>query len=333
MGDIVQRFQDTPENLLALYEIMLRIRKFEDAVVKRYEAGEIPGFCHTYQGEEPIAAGACAALKEGDAVFSTHRGHGHAVAKGVPVKELMAELYGRSGGTNQGRGGSMHIYKKAVGFMGTNGMVGGGIGLAVGAAFEMKYNNKPNVSLTFFGDGASNMGIFYESLNLASVKKLPVIFLCENNKYATVTPLRKVAANTQIASRGLAFKMNSICIDGNDVTDVYEAVAEAREKAVAGEGPTLIEARTYRYYGHFVGDLLYGVYRTKEEMETKKFTSDSISAFRLRLERVYQIEENRIDGVEEKVQKEIDAAVEYAQNSPFPDPASVENNLFVKESF
>lgn len=332
MGDIVQRFKETPENLLALYEMMLRIRKFEDAVVKRYEAGEIPGFCHTYQGEEPVAAGACAALKDGDVVFSTHRGHGHAVAKGASVSELMAELYGKSGGTNQGRGGSMHIYKSAVGFMGTNGMVGGGIGLATGAAFEMKYNKKPNVSLTFFGDGASNMGIFYESLNLAAVRKLPIIFLCENNRYATVTPLRKVSANTQIASRGLAFKIDSVCIDGNDVTEVYEAVAEAREKAVAGEGPTLIEARTYRFFGHFVGDLLHGVYRTKEEMETKKFTNDAIPSFRFRLEKVYGIEENRISGVEEKVQKEIDAAVEFAQNSPFPDPATVEDYMFVKES-
>lgn len=333
MGDIVQRFQDTPENLLALYETMLRIRKFEDEVVKRYEAGEIPGFCHTYQGEEPVAAGACTALTEGDVVFSTHRGHGHAIAKGASLKELMAELYGKSGGTNHGRGGSMHIYKKSVGFMGTNGMVGGGIGLAVGAAFEMKYNKKPNVSLAFFGDGASNMGIFYESLNLASVRKLPVIFLCENNRYATVTPLRKVAANTQIASRGLAFKMNSVCIDGNDVKEVYEAVAEARERAISGEGPTLIEARTYRYYGHFVGDLLYGVYRTKEEMETKKYTNDAIPMFRLGLTKVYKIEEERISEVEEKVQKEIDDAIQYAQNSPLPDPSAVEDDLFVKEDF
>ena len=333
MGDIIQRFQDTPDNLLSLYETMYRIRQFEDAVIKRYEGGEIPGFCHTYQGEEPVAAGACAALEEGDVIFSTHRGHGHAIAKGVSMSELMAELYGKQSGTNQGRGGSMHIYKKAAGFMGTNGMVGGGIGLAVGAAFEMKYNEKPNVSVTFFGDGASNMGIFYESLNLAAVRKLPVIFLCENNRYATVTPLRKIAKNTEIASRALAFKMNSICIDGNDATDVYEAVAEARERAVAGEGPTLIEARTYRFYGHFVGDLLYGVYRTKEEMETKKFTNDPIPMFRSRLTQVYGIEEDRIVSVEEKVGREIDSAVEFAQNSPVPDPSTFGDNLFVKESF
>ena len=332
MGDIIQRFQDTPDNLLSLYEKMYKIRAFEDAVIKRYEGGEIPGFCHTYQGEEPVAVGACAALSDGDVVYSTHRGHGHAIAKGVPINELMAELYGKCGGTNQGRGGSMHIYKKASGFMGTNGMVGGGIGLSVGAAFQMKYNKKANVSLSFFGDGASNMGIFYESLNLAAVKKLPVIFLCENNRYATVTPLRKIASNTEIASRALTFKINSACVDGNNVTDVYEAVAEARERAVAGMGPTLIEAKTYRFYGHFVGDLLYGVYRTKEEMETKKFTDDAIPGFRQRMTRVYGIDEKLIEAVEDKVRKEIDSAVEFARNSPQPKPSVVEDYLFVKEN-
>ena len=333
MGDIIQRFKDTPDNLLSLYGMMYRIRMFEDAVVKQYEGGNVQGGCHTYQGEEPIAAGACAALEEGDVVFSTHRGHGHAVARGVPLGELMAELFGRQDGANQGRGGSMHIFKKAVGFMGTNGIVGGGIGLAVGAAFAMKYNKKPNVGITFFGDGASNMGIFYESLNLASVRKLPVIFLCENNRYATATPFRKIASSTEIASRALIFKMNGICVDGNNATDVYDAVAEARERAVAGEGPTLIEARTYRYFGHYVGDLLHGIYRTKEELETQKYTNDPIPAFRIRLTKVYGIEEKLIAAVEENVEREIDSAVEFAQNSPMPDPSTVEDNLFVKESF
>jgi len=333
MGDIIQRFEDTPDKILSLYGMMYRIRMFEETAVKRYELGEIPGAVHTYQGEEPVAAGACAALKEGDVIFSTHRGHGHAIAKGVSLNELMAELYGKQGGTNQGRGGSMHIFKKAAGFMGTNGMVGGGIGTAVGAAFEMKYNKKPNVSLTFFGDGASNMGIFYESLNLASTRKLPVIFLCENNRYATATPFRKIAVNTEIASRALIFKMHSISIDGNNATDVYEAAAEARERAVAGDGPTLIEARTYRYYGHYAGDLLHGIYRSKEELETQKYTNDPIPAFRIRLEKVYGIEESRIAAVEEGVREELARAVEFAQNSPLPDPATVEDYLFVKESF
>lgn len=333
MGDIIQRFKDTPENLLALYGTMYRIRLFEDMVAKKYGEGEIPGFCHTYQGEEPIAAGVCAALAEGDVVFSTHRGHGHAIAQGVSVNELMAELYGKATGTNMGRGGSMHIYKKAAGFFGTNGLVGGGVGLAAGAAFELKYNKKPNVSVSFFGDGASNMGIFYETLNMASKWKLPVIFVCENNRYATVTPLRKIAANTEIASRGLAFRMENKCIDGNDATDVFEATAEARERAVAGEGPTLIEARTYRYMGHFVGDLLHGVYRTKEEMETRKYTGDALPAFRARLAQVYKIEEAQIVAIEEKIIREIDEAVEFARSSPSPDPSTAYDNLFVKESF
>lgn len=333
MGDIVKRFQDTPENLLKLYKSMYRIRTFEDAVFRLYGEGKFPGGTHTYQGEEAVAAGACFALQKGDVIFSTHRGHGHAVAKGVPVKELMAEIYGKATGTNGGRGGSMHIYKKADGFMGSNGMVGGGIGLATGTAFAFKYNKKPNVGVTFFGDGASNMGIFYESMNLASVKKLPVIYICENNRYATATPFRKVTANTEVASRALIFRIPSISVDGTNVMDVYEAVAEARERAIAGEGPTLIEARTYRQNGHYVGDLVYGIYRTKEEMDTFKYTKDPVHLFRTCLDKVYGLEESQIAAAEVEVTEEVNNAIEFAENSPVPDPATVEDYLFAEEDF
>lgn len=328
MGDICARFNETKENLLSLYEMMCRIRAFEDAAVKKYQDGEIPGFIHTYHGEEAVAAGACAALEHDDAVLSAHRGHGHALAKGVSAREAMAELYGRSGGCSGGRGGSMHLYKKSIGFLGTNGMVGGGIGLANGAAFALKYNGKPNVSLSFFGDGASNMGLFYESLNLASVMKLPAIFVCENNRYATSTPLKKIAANPDIASRALLFRMEGASVDGNDALEVYEEVARAREKAVAGGGPTLIEARTYRYAAHSAGDIVFGIYRSKEEVETWRLTKDPIANFRLRLLRVYLIPEGELTGAEQRVKNEIEDAVAYAEDSAWPDPASVGDYLY-----
>lgn len=332
MSDIVQRFQVNPDNLKNLYKSMYRIRSFENAVFRLYGEGRFPGGTHTYQGEEAVAAGACFALEEGDVVYSTHRGHGHALSKGVPSKELMAEIYGKGTGTNGGRGGSMHIYKKDVGFMGSNGMVGGGIGLAAGAAFAFKYNNKPNVSVTFFGDGASNMGVFYESMNLAAIWKLPVIFICENNRYATVTPLRKVSANREIASRAMIFGIPSISVDGTNVMDVYEAVAEARERAVRGEGPTLIEAKTYRHNGHYVGDLVYGIYRTKEEMETFKYTKDPVIMFKTCLTNVYGICEAVVETAEREIDQEITEAIEFAESSPFPDPDTVLEHLFAKEN-
>jgi 2-oxoisovalerate dehydrogenase E1 component len=223
------------------------------------------------------------------------------------------------------------MYKKDVGFLGTNGLVGGGIGMAVGAALTMKIKKRPHVSVTFFGDGASNMGVFYESLNLASIMKLPVIFVCENNLYATSTPLVTVAANTEIATRAAAFNMPGKLVDGNDVMAVYEAAAEAKERALAGCGPTLLECKTYRYGGHHIGDQLYGTYRTKEEVETWRTLKDPIDNYRKRLTAVYGIADAQIAAADAKIQKEIDEAVQYAIASPLPDPATVEDDLFWRE--
>lgn len=333
MGDITERFEKTPENLIALYKKMYGIRQFEDAVVKLYRAGKIYGGFHTYQGEEAVASGACHALEEGDVIYSTHRSHGHALAMGVPVDKLMAELWGKENGSNGGRGGSMHIFYKPVGFMGSSGMVGGGIGRAVGAGFAFKYEKKPNVGVTFFGDGASNMGIFYESLNLASKYKLPVIFICENNRYATATPFKKVTANTEVASRAAAFKMAGVSVDGEDALEVYEAVVEARERAIRGEGPTLIECRTYRHWGHYIGDIVSGVYRSKEEMETFKAVKDPVKNYRECLSTVYGLEESVILSAEEDIQKELEAAITFAENSPAPNADTVLNNVFAEEDF
>jgi len=330
-SDIYDRFENTPENLLDLYGKMFRIRSFENELVKLYQDGQVYGGNHSYQGEEAIASGACHALAEGDVIFSTHRGHGHALAKGVPTAKLFAELMARETGSNGGRGGSMHIYYKPAGFMGSNGMVGGGIGLATGAAFAFKYNKKPNVAVTFFGDGASNMGIFYESLNLASVHKLPCIYICENNRFATATPFKKIAANTEVSSRGLIFRINTVTVDGNNVMDVYEAVAEARERAIKGEGPTLIECKTYRHYGHYIGDLVYGVYRTKEQMDTFKVSNDPVTRFREALIGAYGLTEEQVAGKEEEIRKEIADGYEFAKNSPMSDPAHVFEHLFAEE--
>jgi 2-oxoisovalerate dehydrogenase E1 component len=285
---------------------------------------------HLYQGEEAVAAGVCAVLNDGDVV--TARTAGTATRRqGIPTRECMAELAGKAGGCSKGRGGSMHMYKKDVGFLGTNGLVGGGIGMAVGAALTMKIKKRPHVSVTFFGDGASNMGVFYESLNLASIMKLPVIFVCENNLYATSTPLVTVAANTEIATRAAAFNMPGKLVDGNDVMAVYEAAAEAKERALAGCGPTLLECKTYRYGGHHIGDQLYGTYRTKEEVETWRTLKDPIDNYRKRLTAVYGIADAQIAAADAKIQKEIDEAVQYAIASPLPDPATVEDDLFWRE--
>jgi len=323
-------FERTTENLLSLYEMMLRQRLFEDEASKKYKAGEIPGFIHLYHGEEAVAAGVCAVLAKDDIVTSTHRGHGHAIAKGIPAREALAELFGKVGGCNGGRGGSMHMYKSSTGFLGTNGMVGGGIGLAVGAGLTFKTMKKKNIAVTFFGDGASNMGIFYESLNLASILKLPVLFVCENNLYATSTPLKDVAANPEIASRANAFNMKGVVVDGNDVLAVYEAAAEAKERALRGEGPTLIECKTYRCHGHHEGDQLYGTYRTKEEVDTWQCLKDPINNFRIILKQVFGISEEVLADSEKKVKDEMDEAVEYSRMSPIPDPSTVEQHLFME---
>lgn len=325
------RMEKTPENLLKLYRGMYRLRCFEDMAAEKYKAGEIPGFVHLYQGEEAIAVGVCAALTKEDVVTSTHRGHGHALAKGITSGEALAELFGKQGGSNGGRGGSMHMYKPSIGFLGTNGVVGGGIGLAVGAGLSAKLLNKDAVGVTFFGDGASNMGVCYESFNMASYLKLPVIFVCENNLFATATPIKLVAANPEISTRAASFNMPGVAVDGNDVLAVYEAAAEARERAVSGFGPTLIECKTYRHGGHHLGDQLYGTYRTKQEVDTWITVKDPIKNFKAILMQAYAIDEKEIEQAEEYARHEIAEAYEFAKNSPLPDPDTVNQYLFAED--
>ena len=319
----------TRETLLGLYEVMKKIRVFEERASVLNKAGEIPGSVHLYIGEEAVAAGVCAHLRREDVIASTHRGHGHALAKGCSTDRCMAELYGRKDGLCGGRGGSMHFYDMANGLLGTNGMVGGGIPLAVGAGLTFRNLKKDNVGVTFFGDGASNMGIFYESINLAAIYNLPVVFVCENNLYATAVPIKEAASNPEIAERAAAFRIPGIAVDGNNVLAVYDVAGEAVDRARKKGGPTLIEAKTYRTRGHNEGEPLYGTYRTKEEVDAwiKKCP---IVNYRKRLLEEFKIDESALNEIDERVGKEIDDAVEFARKSPMPDAADIEKFIFAE---
>ena len=263
-----------PPDLLALYRRMQLIRLCEERLVRSHQRGLVHGACHTYIGEEAVAAGVCAQLRPDDVVFSTHRGHGHALAKGLDPRQLMAELYGRQTGCSRGRGGSMHLFAPEIGLMGTSGIVGPCILQAAGAGYSFKLLKTDRVAVAFFGDGAVNNGAFHEGLNLASIWKLPVLFVCENNQYATEVAFADVAGNPSVAARGAAYGLPGLEVDGNDVLAVREAAREAVRRARAGEGPTLLECQTYRTRPHAegMGDFTY---RTREEVEHGKRAAPS----------------------------------------------------------
>lgn len=303
---------------LDLYHRMLELREFELKVQEVYRAGLLPGFVHLYIGEEAVAAGVFASLERSDLVYSTHRGHGHALAKGVPGREVMAELWGKRTGCCGGRGGSMHMFAPDYGFMGTNGIVGGGIPLATGAALSAHLQNRDQVVVCFFGEGAVNSGSFHESLNLAAVWNLPVVFACENNLYATEMAFRRATKNTSVASRAAAYAMPGLEVDATDVMAVYRRAREAIERARSGGGPTLIEFKTYRFVGHHEGDP--GTeYRTKEEVESWK-KRDPISLLRQHLLETGRAEESQIKAIEAETQNWLEDAVQFARSSPLPDP-------------
>src|SRR5207253_9076862 len=265
------------DTLRWMYERMRLIRQFEERLHQDFAAGKIPGFVHLYAGEEAVAVGACAHLRDDDFITSTHRGHGHCIAKGVNIREMMAEIYGKSGGACKGKGGSMHIADVNKGMLGANGIVGGGFPLAAGAGLTAKFNGKGQVAVCFFGDGAGNQGTFHEGLNLAGIWKLPVIFVAEINGYAESTPVTYHMSCRDIADRAAGYGMPGVSVDGLDVFAVYEAAGEDISRARRGEGPSLIECKTYRYYGHFEGDAI--TYRTKEELASY-LERDPIQALR-----------------------------------------------------
>lgn len=316
------------DQLLALYRTMLLIRRTEEQLIKFYAAGKIYGGMHTYIGEEAVAAGVCAHLRNDDTVFSTHRGHGHALAKGVPPRELIAEVLGRATGCSGGRGGSMHLFKPEVGFMGSSGIVGPSITLAAGGGYSAMLLKTDRVSVAFFGDGASNNGAFHEGLNLATAWKLPVIFVCENNLYATEVPLTKATGNPNIAARAAAYGLPGIAVDGNDVLAVYQAAGEAVARARAGGGPTLIECRTYRTRAHAEGMRDAG-YRTPEEVASWK-ERDPIRLFREKMLADGRVTEVELAAIAAEIKALAEEAGKFAETSPMPDPATVTQHVYAE---
>ncbi len=309
----------TKEQAAQMYETMCTIRKFEESVKHDFLAGEIPGFTHVYIGEEAIATGVCAALRTDDVIASTHRGHGHCVAKGADVNRMMAEIFGKKTGLCQGRGGSMHIADFSIGMLGANGVVGGGFNLATGAALAYKNVLKNDkVAVVFFGDGASNRGTFHEAMNAASAWKLPVVFVNEMNCWASTTPYRTTCNVENISDRAAGYHVPGVVVDGQDVFAVYEATKEAVERARRGEGPTLIECKTYRIEGHFVGDPQ--LYRSKEETMKIFHDTDPLKRFRVQMEEMGGLmTAAEVDALDEKCEQKIKAAKEFAMNSEYPD--------------
>ena len=313
------------EDLLQLYRQMLEIRRCEEQLARLHQAGQIPGACHTYVGEEAIATGVCAHLREDDTVLSTHRGHGHALAKGVPPRELIAELLGKATGCSHGRGGSMHIFKPEVGMLGTSGIVGPSILMATGAAYTYMLKKSQQVSVAFFGDGAVNNGAFHEGLNLATIWDLPVLFVCENNLYATEVPFNTVTRQPEVAKKAIAYGLPGIAVDGNDILAVYQAAGEAIERARAGGGPTLLECKTYRTRPHSEG-MRDGGYRTREEIDSWR-ARDPITMLRDGLVGEQIAEDAEIGAIEDAVQNLIAEAVDFARDSPWPDAATATTHI------
>ncbi len=309
------------------YEAMVKIRKFETMVEKYFFDGEIPGFVHLYIGEEAVATGVMANLRTTDYIESTHRGHGHTIAKGADLKRMMAEIFGKVTGCCKGKGGSMHIADFSVGMLGANGVVGGGYTLAAGSALAQKMQKTDGVSAVFFGDGASNRGTFHEAANLAAVWKLPLLFVCENNQWASTTPYLTTTSVADIADRAQGYGMPGVIVDGNDVFAVYEAARELVERARKGEGPALLECKTYRVKGHFVGDP--EMYRTKEEVHKVYTETDPIPRFERKVLKAKVMTQQELDAIQDRVQKELDEALEFARTSPEPDASALFEDLYV----
>ena len=318
------------DRLLGLYRTMLLIRRCEEQLAKSHQRGLIHGACHTYVGQEAVAVGVCAHLSSNDAVFSTHRGHGHALAKGVSPEQLIAELYGRATGCSRGRGGSMHLFAPEVGMMGTSGIVGPCILQATGAGYSFKLMKTDGVAVAFFGDGAVNNGAFHEGLNLASIWKLPVLFVCENNEFATEIPFRYAAGNPTVAGRAASYGLPGLELDGNDVLAIHAAAADAVQRARQGGGPTLLECRTYRTRAHAegMGDFTY---RTREEVEAWK-PRCPIARLRAHLLSASLAGEHELVGVETQVGAEVESAHRAAETAPWPDPASAATHIYAQSA-
>lgn len=312
------------ETRIELFRTMYKIRQFERAAYELYIKNLIRGSIHLYIGEEAIAAGICINLKKDDCITSTHRGHGHCIAKGSKIKLMMAELLGKKTGLCKGKGGSMHIADPGIGIFGANGIVGGGIGIATGLAYASKYFDLRKVVVCFFGEGASNQGVLFEVMNMASLWKLPIIYVCENNYYALSTPYERAVSNNSMVNRVKQFGLEAITIDGNDVEEVYMVTKKFIKNARENSKPSFIEALTYRWMGHFLGDR--EVYRTKEEVnEWKK--KCPINCYEKKLLRL-GYKEKEIEKIKSEIDKEIKKAVDFALESPEPELESIFEDIY-----
>ena len=316
------------EELVEMYTKMLTIRRFEELMLEQQTAGAMPGGVHTYIGEEAVAVGVCANLRTDDYITSTHRGHGHIIAKGGDTRRMMAELFGRRTGYCKGKGGSMHIADFGLGILGANGIVGGGLPTAAGAGLAAKLRGSDQVTICFFGDGAANQGTFHEAVNLAAIWKLPVIYVCENNLYAVTTPALKVISVEDIADRGAGFGIPGMVVDGQDIMAVYEAAAEAVKRAREGSGPSLIECKTYRFMGHMGGkEVFEGSYRTQDEVEEWK-VRDPIAMFEDTLIGMGALTKEEATEIDERLKAELEEAVTFAKESPWPEPEEALEDVY-----
>ncbi|MBZ9958731.1 MULTISPECIES: thiamine pyrophosphate-dependent dehydrogenase E1 component subunit alpha [unclassified Mesorhizobium] len=322
--------QYSAEQLRQVLYKMYLIRRFEEGAEESYTRGLIHGTMHLSIGQEASAMGICMPLGEDDQITSTHRGHGHCIAKGAEVKRMFAEFFGKTTGYCKGRGGSMHIADVAKGNLGANGIVGGGIPIAVGAALSSKMMKTGKVVVSFFGDGANNEGAFHEALNMAAIWKLPVIFVCENNGYGMSTSTARSTAVKNIAERAAAYSMPGVIVNGNIFSEVAEASYKAVERARAGEGPTLIESKTYRHRGHSKSDR--NRYRTKEEIEDWMSNRDPITLFESELRDFGFIDDKSIEAIREAVAKEIADGIEFAKASPSPDVSETGNYVYTEQA-
>jgi TPP-dependent pyruvate/acetoin dehydrogenase alpha subunit len=310
------------EELRDLFRDMLLIRRFEEKVEERFRAGELPGFLHVAIGQEAVAVGVCRALEDGDVMASTHRAHGHTLARGTHPNEVMAELYGKLEGCSRGYGGSMHLYDVERGNLGANAVVGGGLPAIVGAALAFKFREEPRVAVAFFGDGATNIGTFHESLNLAQLWRVPAVFVCENNHWAESTPAKQQLPIEDLSKRAEAYGMQARKVDGQDVEAVYAGALEALEHAREGKGPVFLLCETFRLTGHYVGDPQ--VYRPKGELQELRETQDPIDKLRARLE----LSDEDFDELDREVVETVEAAVEFAKNGTDPNPEDALKNVY-----
>ncbi len=315
------------DRMLWMYRKMVEIRQFEEAAGTLYQSGQLPGFLHLYIGEEATAVGVCAHLEDADYITSTHRGHGHLIAKGGKRDRMMAELFARTTGYCKGKGGSMHIADKATGILGANGVVGAGIPLAAGAGLSAKLRRTKQVAVSFFGDGATNQGVFHETLNLAAVWALPVVFVCENNRFGMGTPQREHQRVEDIAVRAPAYDMPGVTVDGNDVLKVYAAAQEAVTRAREGGGPTLLNCDTYRFRGHHIGDPGTS-YRDREEVQEQERKRDPIRRLAAVLTEKEGVTEPELSTIEAELAKDLEDALAFAKNSPEPHPEDALQDVY-----